>query len=500
MTTQKAEKQARIPEHSDCACRSECWTERFVGHPVTDLSSLLISEIMQGESQNMQFSSFDIPATEEGRDLFVNLLLNTAEDDSQFGCMFDDSEESASVGYICPGMTLNTEPVAEEEAPEPSSHYWTSLRTRVTAMRAFKGVMNTLQKNASIQARKITDQIEEDSLQEPEYIHKQRIGPENPSLGLEIKELDTKLALLKPESHAIKNGIDEALHCLDEEGMAVFTRIPSLETAWNLPDLTLIFRPPSSLMEAMAIGISPGKWIKIAPEAPNQFFNEGKANWKMLQSVVNTGIAFKLVAKIAGQTNEREAANRRAKVQHDVEHFKSFLLNITRAWEDLMHTEEETAPEVFERTTSEAVPVIGIPEREPFVTKAIATGLCKLFPRLVTDHDTVLDMDLLAFHPHYPWPMSNTSFQVMEAVQMGKKGARSSGKKQLDSCTFRMRTPGCDQITIRIWANGKTQTYGCKDRAMLEDANQCLASFIRHIDNYHRMSGDEALAFSGLVV
>uniref|UniRef100_A0A7S0F1Y4 Uncharacterized protein n=1 Tax=Hanusia phi TaxID=3032 RepID=A0A7S0F1Y4_9CRYP len=243
----------------------------------------------------------------------------------------------------------------------------------------------------------------------------------------------------------------------------------------------------------MAIGISPGKWIKIAPEAPNQFFNEGKANWKMLQSVVNTGIAFKLVAKIAGQTNEREAANRRAKVQHDVEHFKSFLLNITRAWEDLMHTEEETAPEVFERTTSEAVPVIGIPEREPFVTKAIATGLCKLFPRLVTDHDTVLDMDLLAFHPHYPWPMSNTSFQVMEAVQMGKKGARSSGKKQLDSCTFRMRTPGCDQITIRIWANGKTQTYGCKDRAMLEDANQCLASFIRHIDNYHRMSGNQSV-------
>ncbi len=36
-------------------------------------------------------------------------------------------------------------------------------------------------------------------------------------------------------------------------------------------------------------------------------------------------------------------------------------------------------------------------------------------------------------------------------------------------------------VAGRIWANGKTQASGCKDRAMLLEANRCIASAIRHL-------------------
>jgi len=63
--------------------------------------------------------------------------------------------------------------------------------------------------------------------------------------------------------------IDDMLNSRENAGECVLS--PSLDadqdTEWNIPDLNLIFRPPKFLMEAMAIGISPGNWVKLAPTA-----------------------------------------------------------------------------------------------------------------------------------------------------------------------------------------------------------------------------------------
>mmetsp|Transcript_31608 Transcript_31608/g.49517 ORF Transcript_31608/g.49517 Transcript_31608/m.49517 type:complete len:214 (+) Transcript_31608:1641-2282(+) len=40
---------------------------------------------------------------------------------------------------------------------------------------------------------------------------------------------------------------------------------------------------------------------------------------------------------------------------------------------------------------------------------------------------------------------------------------------------------GGDNVTLRIWANGKTQTSGCKDNDMLLSANKCISAAIRQI-------------------
>lgn len=51
-------------------------------------------------------------------------------------------------------------------------------------------------------------------------------------------------------------------------------------------------------------------------------------------------------------------------------------------------------------------------------------------------------------------------------------------------CAFKMRlSGGGDNVTLRIWSNGKTQTSGCKDAKMLREANMCISDNIRQI--YH---------------
>ena len=49
-------------------------------------------------------------------------------------------------------------------------------------------------------------------------------------------------------------------------------------------------------------------------------------------------------------------------------------------------------------------------------------------------------------------------------------------------CAFKMKVlGGGDNVTLRIWANGKTQTSGCKDRAMLVAVNKSICEAIRNI-------------------
>jgi len=44
---------------------------------------------------------------------------------------------------------------------------------------------------------------------------------------------------------------------------------------------------------------------------------------------------------------------------------------------------------------------------------------------------------------------------------------------------------GGDNVTLRIWANGKTQTSGCKDRGMLLAVNSCICQAIANISAHN---------------
>lgn len=131
-------------------------------------------------------------------------------------------------------------------------------------------------------------------------------------------------------------GLDEELAKREEVGAPVLENLSTLDTEWNLPDLALIFRPPTSIIKVMSVGISPGQWIKLAPDP-----REEASKWGTLRNAMQTGIAFKVTAREGEMASEEEAASRRLKAQMDVEAFKQFLLNITRAWDELMASESD---------------------------------------------------------------------------------------------------------------------------------------------------------------
>ena len=90
--------------------------------------------------------------------------------------------------------------------------------------------------------------------------------------------------------------IDDMLNHRETAGESVLSPANALETEWNIPDLNLIFRPPKILMEAMAIGISPGKWVKLAPNASA---GVQRSKWKTLRTVMSSGPWALLVALVA---------------------------------------------------------------------------------------------------------------------------------------------------------------------------------------------------------
>jgi hypothetical protein len=63
--------------------------------------------------------------------------------------------------------------------------------------------------------------------------------------------------------------IDAELKRMDDMNQAVLsasdTSSLSDSNEWSIPDLALIFRPPKSVMENMAVSIRPGQWAKLAP-------------------------------------------------------------------------------------------------------------------------------------------------------------------------------------------------------------------------------------------
>eukprot|EP00802_Teleaulax_amphioxeia_P009805 Tamp_09827.p1 GENE.Tamp_09827~~Tamp_09827.p1 ORF type:complete len:435 (-),score=55.55 Tamp_09827:772-2076(-) len=107
--------------------------------------------------------------------------------------------------------------------------------------------------------------------------------------------------------------------------------------------------------------------------------------------------------------------------------------------------------------------------RDPFVVKAIATGLCRLFPDMKSPYDAMIDVQLLASGLPTPWPPSTHSWQILEVESC--KNKPSTMKRNVDQCHILVRGPGMDRVKVRVWANGRTQTTGCKDRKMLVESN-----------------------------
>ena len=166
----------------------------------------------------------------------------------------------------------------------------------------------------------------------------QRSQGEGLARGLQPREppVTTAGGTALDEPKGSQLNVDEMLARREEVGAPVLENISSLDTEWNLPDLALIFRPPASLMKSMSVGISPGQWVKLAPGRGS---TEKDSKWGTLRSAMQTGIAFKVVAREGEMSTEEEANLRRQRAQMDVESFKYFLLNITRAWDELMASE-----------------------------------------------------------------------------------------------------------------------------------------------------------------
>eukprot|EP00277_Geminigera_cryophila_P003922 CAMPEP_0179431410 /NCGR_PEP_ID=MMETSP0799-20121207/16305_1 /TAXON_ID=46947 /ORGANISM="Geminigera cryophila, Strain CCMP2564" /LENGTH=628 /DNA_ID=CAMNT_0021208323 /DNA_START=186 /DNA_END=2073 /DNA_ORIENTATION=+ len=341
--------------------------------------------------------------------------------------------------------------------------------------------------------------------------------------------------------------IDDMLNSRENAGECVLS--PSLDadqdTEWNIPDLNLIFRPPKFLMEAMAIGISPGNWVKLAPTAA-----AGNSKWKTLKTVLSTGLAFKQGAQDADLYSEEERDARKKQLQLDVEQLKNFLLSTTKAWEDLLvemddgyggirsrtssppplangasgsHSEDSfkrVRPDLLEslngggfedKTTlsiadaiAMALPVLepkrGIPQRSAVAVKGIATGICQLFNGLPAQSTVraggLLDIDALASAISCPYPSDTSDVQILEVCgRIPPKSAGANDKVPAESvkatrlnnvCAFKMKVQGGgDNVTLRIWANGKTQTSGCKDRGMLLAVNSCICQAIANISAHN---------------
>jgi len=145
--------------------------------------------------------------------------------------------------------------------------------------------------------------------------------------------------------------------------------------------------------------------------------------------------------------------------------------------------------------------------RDPFVVKAIATGLCRLFPDMKSPYDAMIDVQLLASGLPTPWPPSTHSWQILEVHRVcvhththththahthththtqveSCKNKPSTMKRNVDQCHILVRGPGMDRVKVRVWANGRTQTTGCKDRKMLVESNAVRAFVCMCIHTY----------------
>jgi hypothetical protein len=325
--------------------------------------------------------------------------------------------------------------------------------------------------------------------------------------------------------------IDSMLYGRDLKGGTVLGPSGNLEDEW--PDLTLIFRPPKSLREC-ALGtlgtlgplgrISPGKWIKIVPDS--QLPRDG-SRWRVLKQVINTGVAFKLGAKEGMRMTEAEQQMKKERIQAEVEQLKGFLLSIARAWEALVEeieTEEisqtpvqtPASPAFFNdglenhltasSSRLQEIPQCPVPTRTEFQVKAVATGIVHLFNAMEIPDSRLIDIDVLAHTMSYPWPPGDSKCQIL-GCQIAGREATTPGQGQgakpgsvmpapkdkgrvnclNNVCAFKMRIAGGgDNVALRIWSNGKTQTSGCKQKDMLLQASRCICSLISAIQDQHK--------------
>eukprot|EP00960_Hanusia_phi_P001113 30143-Hanusia_phi.AAC.6 len=130
------------------------------------------------------------------------------------------------------------------------------------------------------------------------------------------------------------------------------------------------------------------------------------------------------------------------------------------------------------------------PTRDRFEIKAIATGLCQLFPSLLNKGGQIFDIVTVKDVVSLPWPCNDPRGSIVDiAVQARNPFPKQNGKKQYDSCVFTMKMMDEDEIRLRVWSNGKTQAYGCKNRTRLIEANTIAVDLMRMADRMCRSSG-----------
>ena len=143
-------------------------------------------------------------------------------------------------------------------------------------------------------------------------------------------------------------------------------------------------------------------------------------------------------------------------------------------------------------------------QRSQISVKGIATGICQIYQGQHQQKPAVagglLDIDLLANAITCPYPSEHAKCQITEVCMGGRVpsaktagnagreaksggGARPNASNRLNNvCAFKMRVlGGGDNVTLRIWANCKTQTSGCKDRDMLIMVNETICHAVRQI-------------------
>merc|ERR1719329_119406 len=107
----------------------------------------------------------------------------------------------------------------------------------------------------------------------------------------------------------------------------------------------------------------------------------------------------------------------------------------------------------------------------------------------------MIDVQLLASGLPTPWPPSTHSWQILEEESC--KNKPSTMKRNVDQCHILVRGPGMDRVKVRVWANGRTQTTGCKDRKMLVESNACVARAVRHVDEMCKAAHSLSTAWQG---
>lgn len=286
-----------------------------------------------------------------------------------------------------------------------------------------------------------------------------------------------------------------------------------------IPDMAKIFRAPSYVMNHMAIGISPSRWARLAPDnagadtAPTR-------RWSLLRSVVNTGIAFRMGAKKAVAATAEEQVRKKEQLQLEVDRFKTKLLHITDEWEDFRVREETSLDDTPLPTPTDAayaefqqnrIPSFAAtpqPERQastscalaqpaqpeemsapysmrprgPFMVKSVASGSCYLFPELNLE-GKVLDIDVLVQKCQAQFPVFK-GFQILEVLLgRGEGGAqpRKRARQQNLRCSFKlMPETSSEAVTVKVWSDGKTLSHGCKHRKQLLAVNIFMKQVIQH--------------------